>query len=94
MQDIYLQVAEEQSLVDNKLDPIKVKCAMIALRAEIAKELGNEKPIPSFLSRHFGDGAKVQELLQKVRHLRRGDIHVIEVGDLYFDCRSAQAYMP
>jgi hypothetical protein len=79
--------SEEQALLKNNIDPIKVKCAMVALRAEIANVLGNENRIPSFLSRHFGKGAKVQELLQKVRALRNGALSTVEVGDLSFDCR-------
>lgn len=86
-----LTAAEEERLRNKNIDPIAVKCAMVALRAEMAKFLGNEKPIPSFFSRHFNNGGdNVQELLVKLRHLRKGDLTIVEVGDLYFDCRVPQ----
>lgn len=86
--------AEEQTLIAKGIDPIKVKCAMVALRAEMANLLGSEKPIPSFFQRQFGDGAKIQELLNKVRLLRNGDLYRVDVGELLFDCSITQAYYP
>ncbi|HIE3608604.1 TPA: hypothetical protein ACXLVE_003008 [Legionella anisa] len=93
-----LTAAEEAHLRDEKgIDPMIVRCAMVALRAEMAKLLGgNEKPIPSFFSRYFSkDNEKVQELLEKIRHLRKGDINMVQVGELNFDCRIPQrVYIP
>ncbi|HHF7374360.1 hypothetical protein [Legionella bozemanae] len=92
-----LTASEEAYLRDEKgMDPIAVRCAMVALRAEMAKLLGNEKPIPSFFSRYFNkENGKVQELLEKLRHLRKGDINMVEVGELSFDCRLPQRiYIP
>ncbi len=82
-----LTVSEEHDLINKGIDPVKVKCAIVALRAEMSKELDNENTIPSFFSRHFGSGSKVQPLLEKVRSLRHGDISEVTVGDLSFNCR-------
>jgi hypothetical protein len=78
---------DEIRLLEKQIDPIKVKCAMIALRAEIAKQLGSDEELPSFLSRQFGEGRKIQAILNQVRELRAGNTTVIHVGDLSFDCR-------
>lgn len=85
-----LTAAEEHSLKNKGIDPIKVKCAIVALRGEMASLLGNAKPIPSFFTRHSSDGAEIQKLLQKVRDLRRGKIDTVEVGRLFFDCKMPQ----
>lgn len=85
-----LSAEDELNLMDLGLDPIKVKCALVALRAEIANVLGHEGSVPSFLNRMFGEGAKVQGLLQLVRQLRSGSICYVEVGHLVFDCRKNQ----
>ncbi|MDR3443379.1 MAG: hypothetical protein P4L65_10195 [Legionella sp.] len=92
--------ADERNLLRKGKDPIKVKCAMVALRSEMAKLLDSSdssespKPIPSFLSRHFGEGRKVQELLQKVRELRNGTRDAVTVGDLVIDCRTSERQQP
>lgn len=78
---------DEQRLYERHLDPVKVKCAMIALRSQMAKELGTNDEVPSFLNRHFGEGARVHNILSQVRELRAGNLSVINVGDLSFDCR-------
>ncbi|KTD75259.1 hypothetical protein [Legionella waltersii] len=78
---------DEKRLLEKHIDPIKVKCAMIALRSEIAKQLGSDEEMPSFLSRHLGEGRKIQGILNQVRELRSGNATVIHVGDLSFDCR-------
>jgi len=84
--------SDEKTLEAEGLDPITVKCALVALRAEIAQKQGNEQPLPSFFSRHFGKGRGVQDLLQKVRQLRQGDLPILEVGGLRFDCRINKEY--
>lgn len=81
-----LTTSDEQVLRSKNLDPIKIKCAMVAMRAEISRILDSEDTIPSFLSRQFGDGQKVQALLQQVRELRNGTISSVVVGNLSFDC--------
>ena len=87
-QRFQLTASEEESLRKKAIDPIAVKCAMVALRAEIANVLGNEKPIPSFFTRYFDEnGSEVNELLTKLRKLRRGEIDIVAVGNLRFDCR-------
>lgn len=88
-----LTSTEEENLIRHSIDPIMVKCAMVALRAEIAKTLNSQdKEIPSFLSRKFGDGAKVQELLQTVRDLRAGNVSSVKVGALSFECKLIMPY--
>ncbi|WP_454781023.1 hypothetical protein [Legionella sp. WA2022007384] len=90
-QRFQLTAAEEESLRQKTIDPIAVKCAMVALRAEIANVLGNEKPIPSFFTRYFDEnGSEVNELLTKLRKLRRGEMSIVDVGNLRFDCRLPQ----
>jgi hypothetical protein len=81
---------EEDILVEKYLDPIKVKCALVALRVEINCVLQNDNAIPSFLSRHLGHqkSKQVHSLLQNVRSLRRGELTEAIVGDLSFDCRA------
>lgn len=80
-----LTAEEEIALIHKKLDPIKVKCAIVSLRASIA-QVASSETVPSFFSRKFGDSGNVQELLQKVRQLRRGELVEVKVGDLFFDC--------
>lgn len=84
--------SDEKTLRAKRIDPITVKCALVALRSEIAQKQGNEKPVPSFFSRHFGEGEAVQDLLQTVRQLRQGAIDSVQVGELYFDCRVNKEY--
>lgn len=82
-----LTESEEEDLNTKGIDPIKVKCAMVALRAAIAQEQGNSKPVPSFLSRMFSND-KTQDLLQQVRQLRQGTLARVKVDGLIFDCRN------
>lgn len=87
-----LTASDEAFLRDKKnMDPMAVKCAMIAYRAEMAKLLGNEKAIPSFFNRDKG----VQKLLNELRQLRRGEVSVVDVGGLHFDCKiPPRTYVP
>lgn len=82
-----LTASETENLIQNNCDPIVVKCAIIAIRAEIAHKQDNNKPIPSYLNRQFGKGGEIQHLLQQVRGLRDGSITTLSVGDNYFDCK-------
>lgn len=83
---------EEHDLLNKNIDPLAVKCAMVALRGEISKVLDSDQTIPSFLSRKFGYGDKVQLLLQQVRGLRNGTVTDIEVGGLTFYCKKDSYY--
>lgn len=86
-----LTTSEEALLEQRNIDPIAVRCAMIALRAEMARSIGSEKPIPSFFSRFFKkENEEINELLTLLRHLRKGDLTTVTVGDLFFDCRLSQ----
>ncbi|MCW8399955.1 hypothetical protein OQJ26_14315 [Legionella sp. PATHC038] len=79
-----LTASEEEFLRDKKhLDPIAVKCAMIALRAEMEILVGKEKAIPSFFSRDN----ETQQLLTQLRKLRKGELSELDIGGLHFDCR-------
>lgn len=90
-----LTETDEKALIEKGIDPLKVKCALVALRAEIAKTLNNEQAaVPSFLNRHIGNGKKIQPLLQQVRHLRQGKIDYIRVGTLVFNCKQSQRALP
>ncbi|KTC88806.1 hypothetical protein OQJ18_02995 [Fluoribacter dumoffii] len=91
-----LTAAEEDALKKKGIDPIAVKCAMVALRGEMATVLGSEKPIPSFFSRYFNkDNEKIQKLLTTLRQLRKGEVDTIDAGGLHFDCRvPTMVYMP
>ncbi|TAL60810.1 MAG: hypothetical protein EPN84_08990 [Legionella sp.] len=82
-----LSDSETQHLLELNHDPITVKCAIVALRSEIAEIQNNDDPTPGFFNRHSGSGKTMQVLLDQVRELRRGTIFEVEVGDLYFDCR-------
>jgi hypothetical protein len=62
-----LSQKEEKNLQDKNLDPLKVKCAIIALHQEIGKA------VPSMLTRLFSDKRNTQMLLDQVRQLRRGE---------------------
>jgi hypothetical protein len=73
---------EVRNLIAKRLDPIKVKCAIIALRAEIGKE-----KIPGFIDRLFIQrGGRISECLNRIRQLRKGNLDVVGVGPLTFDC--------
>jgi hypothetical protein len=82
-----LTEADELELLEKHIDPVKVKCALVALRAEISKLQESNDAIPSFLTRHFTAAKKIQKLLHQVRELRRGNSTVVSVGNLCFDCR-------
>ena len=65
-----------------ELDPIKVKCAIVALRAEIEN-------MPSAYVRFFNGSddktAKINVNLELIRQLRRGELTSVNVGDMQFD---------
>lgn len=87
-----LTQSEEQYLIGQFIDPMKVKCALVALRAEMGKILDTDKSIPSFFSRYWGDGSKIQPLLNQVRELRSGKLSSVRVADLTFECRIPEVY--
>ncbi|WP_454783935.1 hypothetical protein [Legionella sp. WA2024007413] len=95
-QRFQLTASEEAALLKKNIDPLAVKCAMVALRAEMAKFLENEKPIPSFFTRYFDkNGSQVNDLLKTLRQLRKGELRIVEVGGLWFDCEIPQpVYTP
>jgi len=73
---------ETHDLILKGLDPIKVKCAIVALRAEIGKE-----EIPGVIDRLFIQrGGRITECLNQIRQLRKGNLAIVGVGNLTFDC--------
>ncbi len=73
--------AEASVLVSKGIDPVRVKCAIVELRAQ----MGN-KPVPSLLGRS-NQGEYIQKCLDKIRQLRRGELDNVSVGCMYFDFR-------
>ena len=76
--------AEAEKLVAKGIDPIKVKCAIIALRAD----MGNENT--SYLRRN----TDVQDGLNKIRKLRSGQIADVAVKEMSFNCRIVALQQP
>ncbi|VEG92333.1 hypothetical protein [Legionella spiritensis] len=72
--------SEETDLLDKGLNPIAVRCAIVALREQMG-----EKGVPSLLNRVFTSrGQETQEILSQIRELRRGSLRSINVGDMTF----------
>lgn len=77
-----LTTAESVALELKGIDPTKVKCAIAALRDEIAV-------LPPVSSRWFSDDASPkQEKLQVIRALRRGELVEVDVARLHFNLLS------
>lgn len=75
--------AEATALEKKGIDPIKVKCAIIALRAEM-----KEETTPSYFNRMFYANSAIQTNLKQVRLLRSGKLTEVHVGEMTFDCRT------
>ena len=70
---------EEQHLIEIGLDPVSVKCALVALRQQMG-----EQATPSFLNRNFtSKGKRMQCFLDQVRELRSGELTTITVNSLH-----------
>ena len=67
-------------LENRGIDPIKVKCAMVVLRAEMG-----DKGVVAPLNRWFS-AQSIQPYLAKIRELRRGEITEVRAGGMIFDC--------
>ena len=73
---------EVDNLMHSSIDLIKVKCAIVAIRAHMG-----DKQIPSLVNRIFtSKGAAIQEHLDMIRKLRRGQISYVSVGEMEFNC--------
>ena len=73
--------AEARELEKKSIDPIKVKCAIVALYAQISK-----LPDQSFCASLFSRRTKeVQACLDNIRQLRSGRAFNIKVGDMSFN---------
>lgn len=78
-----LSESEAEHLVSIGIDPVKVKCAMVALRQEMG-----ENGVPSLLNRWCtSKGHYKQSCLDRVRQLRRGELTSVKVGNKTFDLR-------
>ncbi len=83
--------AEAEALMDKGIDPLKVKCAIVALRASMG-----DKPVAPLLGTPWNSRSKeVQRCLDAIRDLRRGkgislDQPIVTVGEMHFDCRQDQ----
>lgn len=75
---------EASQLEEKGIDPIKVKCAIVALRAEIGDEPANR-----LFSRR---SEQLKQHLEVIRCLRRGRINCVRVGSMTFDCRQRTDY--
>jgi len=80
---------EALALEKKGLDPIKIKCAILALRAEIGDQT---LPSPVGFPWLGFRTDKMQTSMNKIRNLRQGrgislDNYVVTVGDMHFDCR-------
>ena len=80
--------SEAHALYCKGIDPIKVKCAILALRAVIG-----DKPIAPLLGNPWNSRSReVQNSLNQIRDLRRGKgLPIVKVGDMHFDCRTDEA---
>ena len=79
----YLSASQEEDFLARGLDPVKVKCAMVALRWEIVDEKSNK------VTSYLGRDKNAQDSLDKIRQLRHGHIPtsgIVKVGDMTFDC--------
>ena len=82
-----LTSAEDKYLVSKFIDPLKVRCAIIALREEI-----KTKEVPSLMYRSWFSPKEVQQSLDKIRQLLRGELPEVKVGDLTFNCLKSQTF--
>ena len=73
-----LTAEEEANLIEKGMDPLKVKCAMAAIREEMGK-----KQVPSLLQRLTFSSEK-QGHLNKIRKLRRGEVDNIKCFEINF----------
>jgi len=77
---------EAEHMLTKGIDPVKVKCAIVALRQELGKD-----QVPSLLERVFTkSGGEKQKLLQQVRQLRRGELTELKVGTMHFNFESPE----
>ena len=80
-----LTAEQEQDLIDNGLDIVKVKCAMVAIRNEMDSNHVQDKMWRMFTSK----GESHQALLEQLRNLKDGKyMRDIKVGDMVFDLRA------
>lgn len=73
---------EEKHLVQKGIDPVSVKCAIVALRASMVQDK-KDKSTALFFHR----SSEVSKALHKIRQLRAGAISSVEVGELFFNCK-------
>lgn len=78
--------SEEASLISKNIDPIKVKCAILALRLSM-----DTTNVSSELSLFAGRSDITTDALCKIRELRRGIIQEVTMANgMHFDCRQLE----
>ena len=83
-----LTPAEARRLEAKGYDPIKVKCAIVALRLEMGEQPALNDLYPD---------TKVMRCLEKIRKLRKGECESMTVGTMEFDFKATklpEAYLP
>ncbi len=75
---------EAENLIKNGIDPIKVKCAILAIRSAIGSEA-----IEPYLSLRSDSTQKYLDLL---RDVRAGKCSNVQINGLYFDCKAQSKY--
>jgi chromate transport protein ChrA len=80
-----LSAENEENLIAKGINPTVVRCALSAIRVEIAR-ISDKGPIPPILTRFFTSSSEMHDLLKKARQLRFGQIDEVKVGGLHFHC--------
>jgi hypothetical protein len=78
--------SEAARLIEKDIDPLRVKCAIVALHASLeGKETNAYKQYSFFEERSL----EAQDVLTKIRQLRAGEIDTVKVRGLDFNCKKA-----
>ncbi len=86
-----LTLEQESKMKQQGWDIIKVKCAMVAIRDEMANSHVHDKVWRMFTNK----GQSHQKLLEQLRNLKEGQCaDEIQVGDMYFDLRAPMLTAP
>ncbi|KTC65446.1 Uncharacterised protein (plasmid) [Legionella adelaidensis] len=72
--------SQEEALEEKRINPVAVKLAIIALRAEMSEE----QPMHRLWSWRT---QVTKKNMDTIRKLKSGDLDEVKVGDLSFDCR-------
>ncbi|MFT4060294.1 MAG: hypothetical protein QM652_12190 [Legionella sp.] len=82
--------AENEAVLTHKgINPLLVRLVLVEIRMEIARISNSNGTIPTVLSRFFSCKSEINELLDKVRKLRSGELSnmkQVKVGNRCYDC--------